>query len=119
MRLFILQPTDAAGEPAERHAEADTPQLHQHPRLRPGAHGPVLHARHPLPKRLPRRLGERGRPSETHNGARGRRAPGGRASQTGPDHLHSHVPIAFPFGAAHCVFHQLPAPELFLRLHAI
>lgn len=117
--LFILQPNDTAGELVVRHAEADPPQLYQHPRLRPGAHGPVLHARPLLSERLPWRLGERGRSSETHCGARGRRAPGGRAPQTGPDHLHSHVPTAFPVGATHCVFHQLPAAELFLRLHAI
>lgn len=119
MCLFVFQPTDAAGEPAGCHAEADPPQLHRQRRLRPGAHGPVLHAQPLLLERLPRRLGERGRSPEAHHGARGRRAPGGRAPQTGPDDLHSHVSTALPVGAAHCVLHQLPAAELFLRFHAI
>lgn len=114
--LFIPQSTDATGE---RHAEADPPQLHRHPGLRPGAHGPVLHTSPLLPERLPRRLGERGLSSEAHHGARCRRAPRGRVPQTGPDHLHCHVPSALPVGAAHCVLYQLPAAELLLRLHAI
>lgn len=112
------KPTHVAGEPAGRHAQTDPPQLHRHPGLRLGAHGPVVHARPRLLERLPRRLGERGRTPETHHGAGGR-APRLRVPQTGPDHLHSHVPAAVPDGAVHCILHQLSAPELFLRLHAI
>lgn len=111
--------TNAVGEPARRHAEADPPQLHRHPRLRPGTHGTVYHTRPLLPECLPRWLGKRGRSAETHHGKRGRWTPGRRVPQTGPDHLHSHVPTAFPVGAAYCVLHQLSTPELFLRLHAI
>lgn len=101
------------------HAEADPPQLHQQRGLRPGAHGPVRHTQPRLSERLPRRLRERGRPSEAHRGARRRGSAGGRAPQTGPDHLHCHVPTALPAGTAHRVLHQLPAAELFLRFHAI
>lgn len=117
--LDIFQPTNAAGNSAGCHAEADHPELHRQLRLRPGAHGPVLHARPRLTQRLPRRLGERERSSETHHRPRGRRAPGGRAPQTGPGHLHSHVPAALSFGAADCLLHQLPAPKLIFRLYAI
>lgn len=119
LRFFSpFQSTYAAGEHAGHHAETDPPELHRHAGLRLGTHGPVVHARPRFPKRLPRRLGKCGRTPETHHGA-GWRAPRWRAPQTGPDHLHSHVPTALPVGAAHCVLHQLPAPELFLRLHAI
>lgn len=116
---FFLQPTNAAGEPTWRHAEADPPQLHRHHRLRPGAHGPVHYTPPFLPERLPQRFGERSRSPEANHGERWSWAPGGRAPQTGPDHLHSHVPTAFPACAAHCILHQLPAEELLLCLHAI
>lgn len=117
--LDIFQPTNAAGNSAGCHAEADHPELHRQPRLRPGAHGPVRHAQPLLTERLPRRLGERDRSSETYYRPRGRRAPGGRAPQTGLGYLHSHVPATLSFGAAYCLLHQLPAPELIFRLHAI
>lgn len=117
--IYFLQPT--FGEPAGRHAEADPPKLHRVPGLRPGAHGPVHDAGPFLPKRLQQRLCERRSPSETHHGKGQQRrgAPGRGASQTGPDHLHSHVSAAFPARPVDCVLHQLPAAELLLRLHAI
>lgn len=117
--IFIQQLTHAAGEPSVRHAEADPPQLHRLPRLRPGAHGPVLYPRPQFTERLPWWFGECGRPSKTHHGAGGRRTARRRTQQTGPYHLHCHVPVTLPASAAYCVLHQLPAPELFLRLHAI
>ena len=117
--LHIFQPTNAAGNSARYDAEADHPELHRQLRLRPGAHGPVCHTQPRLTERLPRRLSERDRSPETYHRPRGRRAPGGRAPQTGLGYLHSHVPAALSVGAAYCLFHQLPAPELIFRIHAI
>lgn len=111
-----------AAEAFERsgcHAAANPPQLHRQSRLRSGSHGPVFHTQSNLRERLTRWLGECECSSEAHYGARGWRAQRGRAPQTGPDHLHSHVPVALLVGAAYCFLHQLPAPELFFRLHAI